>query len=74
MPIEKLLVDFLCQGYAVTGPLDLIGQTSARLSEMWTTLNGVGQLRLGPGKVVGPQALALLNNVVRRGAGRWSRC
>jgi AsmA family/AsmA-like C-terminal region len=64
VPIEKLLVDFLCQGYAVTGPLNLTGQTSALLSQMWTTLNGAGQLRLGPGKVVGPQALALLNNVV----------
>jgi uncharacterized protein involved in outer membrane biogenesis len=65
VPIEKLLVDFLCQGYAVTGPLDLSGHTSARLSQMWTTLNGAGQLRLGPGKVVGAQAIALLNNVVR---------
>jgi uncharacterized protein involved in outer membrane biogenesis len=65
VPIEKLLVDFLCQGYAVTGPLNLTGQTSTRVSEMWTTLDGAGQLRLGPGKVVGPQALALLNNVVR---------
>jgi hypothetical protein len=64
VPIEKLLVDFLCQGYAVTGPFDLTGHTSARLSQLWTTLNGAGQLRLGPGKVVGPQALALLNNVV----------
>jgi uncharacterized protein involved in outer membrane biogenesis len=67
VPIEKLLVDFLCQGYAVTGPLDLTGHTSARLSEMWTTLNGAGQLRLGPGQVVGAQAIALLNNVVRVG-------
>lgn len=65
VPIEKLLVDFLCQGYAVTGPLDLSGQASARLAQMWTTLNGAGQLRLGPGKVVGAQALALLSNVVR---------
>ena len=65
LPIEKVLVDFLCQGYAVTGPLDLTGQASARTSQLWTSLNGAGQLRLGPGKVVGPQALALLNNVVR---------
>lgn len=65
LPVEKLLVDFLCQGYAVTGPLDLTGRASARPKELWTTLNGAGQLRLGPGKVVGPQALTLLSNVVR---------
>lgn len=65
LPIEKVLVDFLCQGYAVTGPLDLTGNASARLDALWTTLDGRGQFRLGPGKVVGAQALALLNNVVR---------
>jgi len=65
LPVEKLLVDFLCQGYAVTGPLDLTGTASARLDALWTTLDGKGQLRLGPGKVVGAQALALLDNVVR---------
>jgi AsmA-like protein len=65
LPVEKILVDFLCQGYAVTGPLDLTGRASARLPQLWTTLNGAGQIRLGPGKIVGAQALALLNNVVR---------
>jgi hypothetical protein len=67
VPIEKVLVDFVCQGYAVTGPLDLNGALAARLDELWTTLDGKGQLRIGPGRVVGHQALALLNNVVRLG-------
>jgi hypothetical protein len=67
VPIEKVVVDFLCLGYAVTGPLDLTGGAAARLGELWTTLDGKGQLRVGPGKVVGYQALALLNNVVRLG-------
>jgi uncharacterized protein involved in outer membrane biogenesis len=67
LPVEKVLVDFLCQGYAVTGPLDLTGAAAARLGEVTTTLDGKGQLRLGPGTVVGAQALALLNNVIRLG-------
>lgn len=67
LPVEKLLVDFLCQGYAVTGPLDLSGNTSVRLGDLWHTLNGGGQLRLGPGKVVGAQALALLGGIVQVG-------
>jgi len=67
VPAEKVLVDFLCQGYAVSGPLDHTGSATARLGELPTTLNGKGQVRMGPGKVVGSQALALLNNVVRLG-------
>jgi AsmA protein len=67
VPVEKVLVDYLCQGYAVTGPLDLAGAASTRLGALWTALNGNGQLRLGPGKVVGAQALAVLANVVRVG-------
>lgn len=67
LPVEKVLVDFLCQGYAVTGPLDLSGKASARLDDLWNTLTGTGRFKLGPGKVVGAQALALLNTVVRLG-------
>ncbi|HSE94070.1 MAG TPA: AsmA-like C-terminal region-containing protein [Methylomirabilota bacterium] len=67
VPAEKVLVDFLCQGYAVSGPLDLTGSASARTSDLWNTLDGKGQLRVGPGKIVGSQALALLENVVRVG-------
>jgi len=66
-PVEKVLVDFLCQGYAVTGPLDLTGNASVRTSDLWNSLGGNGQLRIGPGKIVGAQALALLNGVVRVG-------
>ena len=67
VPAEKVLVDFLCQGYAVTGPLDLGGNAAARLGELWTTLGGAGQLHVGPGQVVGAHALALLSNVIRIG-------
>jgi hypothetical protein len=65
VPVEKVLVDFLCEGYAVTGPLDLTGALSTNTSNVLSTLGGGGQLRIGPGKVVGPQALALISDVTR---------
>ena len=65
VPVEKVLVDFLCEGYAVTGPLDLTGSLSTYTSDLLNTLGGSGQLRIGPGKVVGPQALALIGVVTR---------
>jgi hypothetical protein len=67
LPLEAVLVDFLCQGYAVTGPLDLSGSASADVRDPWHTLSGAGRLRIGAGKVVGPQALALLAGVTRLG-------
>ena len=63
VPAEKVLVDFLCEGYAVTGPLDLTGALSASASDLWNTLDGSGRLKLGPGRVVGPQALALIGTL-----------
>ena len=63
LPAEKVLVDFLCEGYAVTGPLDLTGGLSASASDLWNTLDGSGRLKLGPGRVVGPQALALIDTL-----------
>jgi len=65
LPVEKILVDFICQGYAVAGPLDLTGALSASATDLWNTLGGSGQLRLGPGKVVGPQALALIGTLTQ---------
>lgn len=67
LPLEKVLVDFLCLGYAVSGPLDLTGALSLNPADLWHSLSGGGQLRIGPGKVVGPEALALLAGVVRVG-------
>ncbi|MBI4637452.1 MAG: AsmA family protein [Candidatus Rokubacteria bacterium] len=67
LPLERVLVDFLCQGYAVSGPLDLDGALSLTLSDLWTTLSGPGRLRIGPGRVVGAQALGLLDGIVRVG-------
>jgi len=65
--IEKVLVDFLCQGYAVTGPTDDTGSLGVRLDDLWHTLNAQGRLRIGPGRVVGSQALSVLGNLARVG-------
>jgi hypothetical protein len=65
VPVEKVLVDFLCEGYAVTGPLDLTGGLSTNTADLLNTLNGSGHLKIGQGKVVGPQALALVAVVTR---------
>ena len=67
LPIERVLVDFLCQGYAVAGPLDLTGALAFSAADPWGTLSGPGQLRVGPGRVVGAQALRLMDGVVRVG-------
>jgi hypothetical protein len=67
LPLEKLLVEYLCQGYAITGPLDLTGALSFAAADIWNTLSGPGTLRAGPGKVVGTQALALVSGLVRVG-------
>lgn len=69
LPLAPVLVDYLCQGYAVSGPLDLTGELSARPANVLGTMNGQGQLKIGAGKVVGPAALALMGGVVRLAGG-----
>ncbi len=65
LPLAPVLVDYLCEGYAVSGPLDLTGEISWRPGNLMSTMAGQGQLKIGAGKVVGPAALALLSGVVR---------
>jgi hypothetical protein len=68
VPVERVLVDFLCQGYALTGPLTLTGRASARLGpRFWQSLEGEGHLRVGPGQVVGPAALQVVETLARAG-------
>jgi hypothetical protein len=67
LPLESLTVDFLCQGYALTGPLDLSGALAFAASQPLETMSGPGSLKIGAGKIVGKQAIALLGNVVRVG-------
>ena len=65
VPLAPVLVDYLCQGYAVSGPLDLTGELSAGPGDPVRTLAGQGQLRIGAGRMVGLEALALLGEAVR---------
>jgi AsmA-like protein len=67
VPLEPVLVDFLCLGYAVTGPLDLTGALAFTTSRPLETLAGPGSFKIGAGKVVGAQALRLIGDVVRVG-------
>ena len=67
VPVESVLVDFLCQGYAVSGPLDLTSTLAFAAARPLETLSGPGTLKIGAGKVVGKQALSLMTNVVRVG-------
>ncbi len=69
LPLAPVLVDYLCQGYAVSGPLDLTGEVSGRPADLLRTMAGQGQLKIGAGKVVGPAALALMGGVVRLAGG-----
>src|SRR6266403_4819 len=50
LPLEKALVDYLCQGYAITGPMDLTGATSFSAHDVYHTLSGPGTLKIGRGK------------------------
>src|SRR5439155_14812130 len=71
-----VLVDYLCQGYAVTGPLDLTADLSVRPSSFLASLSGTGRLRIGPGQVVGSQAIAalgVLRQVARTAPGAGER-
>jgi AsmA-like protein len=64
MELEPVLVDFACQPYAVTGPLDLAGQATLRIDDPRRSANGSGRLRVGSGKVMGREVTALINQVV----------
>lgn len=64
LELGPVLVDYLCDSFAVSGPLDLTGDASFRTADPWRTLNGAGRLRIGPGKVVGAELLGLVNSVV----------
>jgi len=64
MQLEPVLVDYLCQRNAVTGPLDLTGDATLRLPDGLSTLNGAGRLSIGAGRVVGPDLLHALSQAL----------
>src|SRR5439155_1086248 len=59
-----VLHDYLCQGYAISGPLDLTGVLSMRTADMWRSMNGAGEFKVGAGRVVGEGALKLVREVL----------
>jgi hypothetical protein len=67
LPLGPVLVDYLCEPYAVTGALDLSGELWARPPAVLQTLAGRGSFKIGPGRVVGPRALRLLERTLRTG-------
>ncbi|MBI4013535.1 MAG: AsmA family protein [Candidatus Rokubacteria bacterium] len=67
---EAVLVDFLCQPYAVTGRLDGAGDVafSGTGSDLLRSARGSWQVQVGPGRLVGPAVLTLLAGAVRVGS------
>jgi hypothetical protein len=62
-----VLQGYLCQGFAVSGPLDLGGELSMRTADVWRSMNGTGRLKIGKGRVVGEGALKLVRDVLEAG-------
>lgn len=71
---EPVLVDFLCQPYAVTGRVDGTGDLAFTGvgNELLRSARGAWTLRVGPGRLVGPAVLKLLGGVVRVGTALYS--
>lgn len=67
LPLERVLVDFLCDGYAVTGPLDLTGALAFQATDAAGSLSGDGRFSIGRGRVVGAQAAKLFGDMIRFG-------
>ena len=73
MDLGLVLVDYLCQPYAVTGLLDLSGEAILRLPdvrppETMRGVDGSGRIKIGPGKVVGREVVNLVRDVVGLGS------
>lgn len=69
-----VLVDFLCQPYAVAGRLDASGEGafSGTGAELLRSARGTWQVQVGPGRLVGPAVLTLLSGAVRVGTALYS--
>jgi hypothetical protein len=63
-----ILEGYLCQSFAVSGPLDLDGELSMRTADLWRTMNGTGRFTVGSGRVVGEGALALARQALQAGS------
>jgi hypothetical protein len=67
LQLQPILQDYLCQSFAVSGPLDLTGQLSLRTADLLRTMNGTGQFKVGAGRVIGEGALRLVRDVLSAG-------
>jgi len=65
--LQPILHDYLCQGFAVSGPLDLGGDLAMRTVDVFRTMNGSGQFKIGAGRVVGEGALKIVREVLEAG-------
>jgi hypothetical protein len=68
LELLPVLQGYLCQSFAVSGPLDMTGELAMRTSDMWRTMNGTGRFAVGSGRVVGEGALALVRQVLQAGS------
>jgi hypothetical protein len=68
LELLPVLQGYLCQSFAVSGPLDMSGEIAMRTSDMWRTMNGTGRFSVGSGRVVGEGALALFRQVLQAGS------
>jgi AsmA-like protein len=69
-----VLVDFLCQPYAVAGRLDASGEGAFAGTgpDLLRSARGTWQVQVGPGRLVGPAVLSLLSGAVRVGTAVYS--
>ena len=67
LELLPVLQDYLCQAFAVSGPLDLSGELAMRTADTWRTMNGTGRFTVGSGRLVGEGALALVRQVLQAG-------
>jgi hypothetical protein len=67
-------VDFLCQPYAVSGPLDGTAELAfaGTGDELRRSARGTWRVRVGPGRLVGPAALTLVSGVVQVGTALYA--
>lgn len=64
---SRILGDYLCQPYAVSGPLEFTGEATIDPRDAWRTLGGSGRFRVAPGRLTGSGTLALLAEAARLG-------
>jgi hypothetical protein len=69
-----VLVDFLCQPYAVTGRIDASADVAftGLGDDLLRSARGGWEVRVGPGRLVGPAMLTLLSGVLRVGSAVYS--